>query len=126
MKNLFKILAIAVLMQSFECEDSNASKSTAAQLESKNQEIQNYINSFNCSEESGCQSIAFGSKPCGGPRTYLFFSTKVDLVKLQQMVKSYNELEDLYNKETNAISDCMYQLPPTEVKCVEGVCTPVK
>lgn len=125
MKHLFKILAIAILMQSFQCEDSNESKSTAAQLETKSQEIQNYINSFNCSEESGCKSIAFGSKPCGGPRTYLYFSTKVDVIKLEQMVKKYNELDALHNKETNAISDCMFQLPPTEVKCLDGICTPV-
>jgi hypothetical protein len=125
MKRLFNLLLIAIMMQSFQCEDpnSNGTNISSSQLETKKQEIQNYINSFYCSEESGCGFIAFGSKPCGGPRTYLLYSNNVDLAKLQQMVKKYNELDDLYNKQTNAISDCMYQLPPTEVKCVNGLCT---
>ena len=115
-------------MQSFQCEDPNTldTNISSSELETKNQEIQDYINSFSCSETSGCGFIAFGSKPCGGPRKYLLFSNDVDLEKLNQMVKNYNELDEQYNKQTNAISDCMYQLPPTEVKCINGVCVIIK
>ncbi len=128
MKWFFKIIVLSILLQSFQCTDTNESSDliTSAQIETKKQEIQNYINSFSCSESSGCDYIAFGSKPCGGPRTYLVFSNEVDLNKLQKMVKDYNEMDDFYNKQTNAISDCIYQLPPTEVKCVNGVCTIIK
>jgi hypothetical protein len=128
MKWFFKILVLSILLQSFQCTDSNESDDliTSAQLETKKQEIQNYINSFSCSESLGCGFIAFGSKPCGGPRTYLLFSNKVDQIKLQKMVKEYNEMDELYNIQTNAISDCMYVSPPTEVKCVNGVCTIIK
>ncbi len=128
MKLFFKIVVLSILLQSFQCTDTNDSSSdiTLAQLETKKQEIQNYINSFSCSESAGCGFIAFGSKPCGGPRTYLLFSNSVSLVKLHEMVKTYNEMDNLHNIQTNAISDCMYALPPTEVKCVNGVCTIVK
>jgi len=128
MKWFFKILVLSILLQSFQCTDSNESDDliTSAQLETKKQEIQNYINSFSCSESLGCGFIAFGSKPCGGPRTYLLFSNKVDQSKLQKMVNEYNEMDELYNIQTNAISDCMYVSPPTEVKCVNGVCTIIK
>jgi hypothetical protein len=128
MKQFFKLIVIAVLMQSFQCEDTNTldTNISSSELETKNQEIQDYINSFGCSETSGCGFIAFGSKPCGGPRKYLLFSNDVDLEKLNQMVKNYNELDEQYNKQTNAISDCMYQLPPTEVKCINGVCVIIK
>jgi hypothetical protein len=71
----------------------------------------------------GCNYIAFGSKPCGGPLSYLVFSNSVNLNKLQEMVKNYNEMNKQYNIQTNAISDCMVVLPPTEIKCVNGVCT---
>jgi hypothetical protein len=128
MKWFFKILALSMLLQSFQCTDTNDSFGdiTSTQLETKKQEIQNYINSFSCSESVGCGFIAFGSKPCGGPRSYLLFSNSVDLTKLQAMVKTYNEMDELYNIQTNAVSDCMYALPPTEVKCVNGVCTIIK
>jgi hypothetical protein len=128
MKWFFKILALSLLLQSFQCTDTNDSSEhiTSAQLETKKQEIQNYINSFSCSESVGCNFIAFGSKPCGGPKTYLLFSNSVNLTHLQEMVKTYNEMDQLHNIQTNAISDCMYALPPTEVKCINGVCTIIK
>ena len=90
MKWFFKILVLSILLQSFQCTDLNDSQETitSTQLETKKQEIQNYINSFSCSESVGCGFIAFGSKPCGGPRTYLLFSNGVNLTKLQEMVKN--------------------------------------
>jgi len=125
MKWFFKIVALSLLLQSFQCTDSNDSSDliNSTQLETKKQEIQNYINSFSCSESVGCNYIAFGSKPCGGPLSYLVFSNSVNLNKLQEMVKNYNEMNKQYNIQTNAISDCMVVLPPTEIKCVNGVCT---
>ncbi len=128
MKWFFKILLLSILLQSFQCSDSNESSDliTSTQLETKKQEIQNYINSFSCSDSVGCSFIAFGTKPCGGPWSYLVYSNSVDLVKLQEMVKNYNEMNQLYNNQTNAVSDCMAVQPPTEVKCVNGICTIIK
>ncbi|QBN19237.1 hypothetical protein [Flavobacterium nackdongense] len=128
MKRFFKIVLLAIVLQSFQCSDSNEADDsiTASQLETKKQEIQNYINSFSCSESLGCGFIAFGSKPCGGPLSYLVFPNSVNLPKLQEMVKAYNEMNRLYNIQTNAVSDCMVVAPPTEVKCVNGVCTIIK
>jgi len=128
MKRFFKIVALSLILQSFQCTDSNDSSDliNSTQLETKKQEIQNYINSFSCSESVGCSFIAFGTKPCGGPWSYLVFSNSVNQTKLQEMVKNYNEMNKQYNIQTNAISDCMVVLPPTEVKCINGVCTIIK
>jgi len=128
MKLFLKIVALCILLQSFQCSDSNEPSVaiTAAQLDVKKQEIQNYINSFSCSESVGCGFIAFGSKPCGGPYTYLLFSNSVNVIKLQEMVAIYNEMNSLYNIQTQAVSDCMYVMPPTEVKCIDGICTILK
>jgi hypothetical protein len=128
MKWFFKILALSLMLQSFQCSDDNDSSGTvtSAQLETKKQEIQNYINSFSCSDNNGCSYIAFGSKPCGGPWSYLVFSNSVDLAKLQDMVKDYNEMNRIHNIQNNAVSDCMFVSPPTEIKCVNGVCTIIK
>ncbi|TRX23652.1 hypothetical protein FNW25_07265 [Flavobacterium franklandianum] len=125
MKWFFKILVLSILLQSFQCTDTNDSSEniTSAQLETKKLEIQNYINSFSCSESGGCNYIAFGSKPCGGPRTYLVFSNSVNLNHLQDLVTKYNEIDNLHNIQTNAISDCSVPLPPNEIRCVNGICT---
>lgn len=125
MKWFFKILVLSILLQSFQCTDANnvSDNISSAQLETKKLEIQNYIKSFGCSESVGCSFMAFGSKPCGGPWSYLVFSNSVNLTKLEEMVNDYNEMNNLYKIQTGAVSDCMFVSPPTEVKCVNGVCT---
>jgi hypothetical protein len=126
MKSIIKLFLISLLFQSFQCsksEDKSTTFTTPEQLQTKKQEIITYINSFSCSETVGCSSIAFGSKPCGGPREYLLFSNSVNLPQLQQMVTSYNELDNQYNIQVNAISDCMLVQQPANIGCVNGVCT---
>lgn len=126
MKLFIKILFLSIVFQSFQCsksDDKSPNDITPDQLQAKKLEITNYINGFSCSEQVGCGSIAFGSKPCGGPREYLLFSNAVNLQQLQQMVTSYNELENQYNIQTDAVSDCLAVQPPTTIGCVNGVCT---
>ena len=92
------------------------------ELSQKEKEINDFINAAKCSPD-GCGFMAFGSKPCGGPWKYIVFPNSIDKDKLTKMVNSYNELQHQYNLETNAVSDCMAVMPPTEVVCVNGVCT---
>lgn len=68
-------------------------------------------------------SIAFGAKPCGGPREYLVFPNTVNLTTLETMVDGYYELDNQYNIQTGAVSDCMVVSPPNNIACIEGVCT---
>ena len=75
-----------------------------------------------CSENTECKSIAFGSKPCGGPWSYLVYFTSIDEEKLQQLVSQYNETEALYNINCDAFSDCMFVGPPNELACEDGKC----
>lgn len=124
MKIILRVLMLALLLQSFQCEDDVLPTTiTPEQLDAKKTEITNYINSFSCDNSSGCNSIAFGAKPCGGPREYLVFSNEVDLPTLQQMVDDYNSLDDAYNIQTGAVSDCEVVTPPTNIGCIDGVCT---
>jgi hypothetical protein len=126
MKTIIKIILLSLALQSFQCSKSDEKTSndiTPEQLQTKKQEIINYINSFSCSETGGCNSIAFGSKPCGGPREYLLFPNSLNLTQLEQMVNNYNALDNKYNIQIGAISDCSVALPPSNVGCVNGVCT---
>ena len=47
-------------------------------------EIYEIVASAECSDDAGCDYIAFGSKPCGGPWGYLVYSTSVDVQLLKQ------------------------------------------
>ncbi len=126
MKTLFKTFVLLVAFLSFQCSGSddnsvlNDEVITQPILDAKKAEITNYINSFDCS--GSCNYIAFGSKPCGGPKEYLLFPSSVNLTQLQQMVTEFNEMDHQYNIQTNAVSDCAVELPPTSVECVNGDC----
>ncbi len=125
MKYIVRILLLSMLLQSFQCDDDTTTNSTITpeMLTAKKQEIVNYIASFSCAEASSCNSIAFGAKPCGGPKEYLSYPNTVNQSTLESMVTDYNEMENKFNIETNAVSDCMQVLPPNTINCVNGVCT---
>ena len=124
MKYVIKMCMLLVLLQSFQCENSNDSSTiTPEQLEQKKQEILDYIATFSCENANGCRSIAFGSKPCGGPREYLVYPNTANQNILETMVNDYNQMENQHNIQTNAISDCIAVMPPNEIGCVNGVCT---
>lgn len=126
MKSLLKFFAISVAIIFFGCSSSNDKANIAVNvitqpiLDAKRKVILDYIKNFDCS--GSCNYIAFGSKPCGGPRQYLLFPSTVNLTQLQQMVNEYNQIDHQYNIQTNAISDCAIVLPPTKVDCVNGDC----
>ena len=122
MKLLTKLFLIVLLFQSFQCDEDIATSITVEMLNEKKNEIKEYIASFPCDESIGCNSIAFGSIPCGGPWEYLVFSNAVDLTFLENEVELYNEMEHQFNINTGATSDCAVVLPPTEIGCVDGVC----
>lgn len=123
MKHIFKLLAIVLLFQSFQCDDDNSVNDiTPEELTQKKTEITNYIATFPCEESIGCDFIAFGSKPCGGPWEYLVFSNAVDQNYLTEQVLMYNEMQHQYNIQSGAVSDCAFVNPPTNVGCIDGVC----
>jgi hypothetical protein len=123
MKYFVRILFLSLLFQSFQCDDAEDSRTTPQLLAEKKLEILNYIQSFSCANATGCLYIAFGAKPCGGPREYLVYPNTVDQAVLETMVNDYYEMDQQYNIESGAISDCMVVGPPNTVGCVNGVCT---
>lgn len=126
MKNIGKLLIIVFLFQSFQCEEDIyiSDKDTQFEnLQNDKQEILDYIASFPCDGTSGCDFIAFGSKPCGGPWEYLVYSNTVDVTYLTDLVTNYNLNEAQYNETYNIYSDCAVVNPPENIGCIDGVCS---
>ena len=126
MKNIVKLIAIVFLFQSFQCEKESVvsnKKEQFEKLQDEKQEILDYIASVPCDATSGCNFIAFGSKPCGGPWEYLVYSNTIDVSYLTTLVTNYNAQEAQYNETYNIYSDCAVVNPPTNVGCIDGVCS---
>ena len=120
MKKIF--LLILLFGSLVGCDNLEKREITAFELQKQFQEIQNLIDSGECSENSQCSFIAYGSKPCGGPQGYFVFSSNIDIELLKNKVKRYNEDERLYNIQKGSPSDCMFLTPPNEVGCIDGNC----
>ena len=60
-----------------------------------------------------CRAMPFGAKPCGGPWTYIVYSTEVaDSTELEEIVARYNAVEAELNHRTGQTSDCAVVAPP--------------
>lgn len=124
-KNTLKTIALLAIV--FGCTNNTEStkEEDLADLTTLQEEIELMVDSSVCSENSNCDYIAFGSKACGGPKTYLVYSTSINVELLQQKVAAYNTLENAFNQKWGVVSDCYYVTPPPEVRCIDGKCTAV-
>lgn len=69
-----------------------------------------------------CRVVGLGAKACGGPQSYLVYSTlNGNESDLLQKVERYNALMRMQNEQLGLLSDCALVVEPALV-LVEGVC----
>lgn len=124
-KNTLKTIALVAIVFSCSNNPETSQEDEKLQLDSLKNEIEQLIATGICSENTDCDYIAFGSKPCGGPWSYLVYSTSINVEMLQQKVEFYNNKEQIFNLKWNVISDCSFAVPPTEVNCIDEICTAI-
>lgn len=88
-------------------------------------EINVLVESSVCTDETDCAFIAFGSKPCGGPWSYLVYSNSIDTDELIAKVERFNQLQNTYNLKYNITSDCSVVSPPDALICEDSKCKAV-
>ena len=75
-----------------------------------------------CVSDCDCDAIAFGSKACGGPTTYLpYAKTTTDIETLEAKVTAFNRLQADYNRTFGIMSNCMLVTKPA-VRCLNDAC----
>lgn len=124
-KNISKTIALLAIVFSCTNNIESSKDEDLAELSALQEEIELLVESGVCSGNSDCDYIAFGSKACGGPKTYLVFSTSINVELLQKKVATYSALENSFNKKWGIISDCSVPAPPLNVTCIAGKCTAV-
>jgi hypothetical protein len=129
-----KSTVLLILIPSFflftatQCDDDNIDFSCDNNLESLSELsilIENLANSSECGDDFECRYIAYGAKPCGGPWRYLTYSTSIDTLQLQDLVEEYNSIEENYNMNCDAVSDCAVAIPPSGFECDNNQCIPI-
>jgi hypothetical protein len=85
-------------------------------------QIKTLIGDAACDSQDQCHTIAVGHKACGGPGSYLAWSSKnVDAAKLNELVRRQAAAEQAENQRAGMISDCRLVTDPGAV-CRAGRC----
>ena len=75
-----------------------------------------------CSGPESCRTAPVGSRPCGGPRTYLAYcATATDTAALFAKLEQLRRAEERANQASGMISTCEFRMPPA-TRLVGGTC----
>lgn len=121
------LVALSFLLLATTCDEDTvpSCENRLESLAELGERIEELVSASQCGDLFECRSIAFGSKPCGGPWRYIVYSTSIDTLLLQELVEEYNLIEDTYNRECDTVSDCSVAIPPIAFECEDNTCTPV-
>lgn len=85
-------------------------------------EIKAMVGTAAATEPLQCKKTGLGHKPCGGPASYLIYSTQgLDEALLLQKVSRYNQLVQAEQQRLGLVSDCAI-VPEPGVALVGGFC----
>ena len=95
----------------------------AKRLAELKHEINAEVGSARAETSSQCHTLEMGFKACGGPETYLVYSTfQTNELRLRDLVAEYTMLDKEYSMRLVLGSDCALVTPP-DVELVDGRCT---
>ncbi|WP_242092301.1 hypothetical protein [Aestuariivivens sediminicola] len=121
------VLLVCFVFTAFQCDEEEYPDydTELAELNELKLQIETLAGTSECNDDTMCKFIAFGSKPCGGPWSYLVYSTSINTVELENLVASYNEKENFFNEKWGIASDCALAQQPTSITCENNSCVAV-
>ena len=94
-----------------------------ASLPAMRAEIMALIGEAEADNVQQCKVVGFGSKPCGGPSSYIALSTKKgNESQIMALISKYNAAVKSENDRLGLMSDCAV-VPKPAVVLENGVCT---
>jgi hypothetical protein len=86
------------------------------------QQLRAQIGSASCDSAQQCSTVAVGHKACGGPETYLAWSSKAsDPAKVRQLAESHAASRKRENRDGGMVSTCSAVMDPGAT-CSAGRC----
>lgn len=100
-----------------DAPSSGLTEEESREMENLKSEITMLANSEKCSNPADWKTVGLGVKACGGPVSYIAYSTKIDEKAFLEKVELYNQRSTEYNKKYNLVSDCMLVMQPENIVC---------
>ncbi|MFC5550657.1 hypothetical protein [Massilia aerilata] len=77
-----------------------------------------------CSSDAQCHSLPLGARACGGPESYLVWSSaSTSQAEIQALGERYKEERRAANAASRRVSTCQFLMDPGAV-CRAGTCQP--
>lgn len=87
-------------------------------------QIREEVGDAACTANEQCKTIAIGHKACGGPETYMVWSTAVsDGAKLHSLAEAYKKARMSEAEQAGRVSDCSLVTDPG-ARCEAKRCVP--
>jgi len=118
----FTIIGILLFSGCNSSDDSDNFEADLEELTVMRTSIEELADASTCNDNTECLFIGLGRKPCGGPWSYLIYSTSINTAQLEEMVELFNNKQAAFNTKYGQSSDCMAVLPPTSLICENGKC----
>ncbi|MDP2636683.1 MAG: hypothetical protein ACPG5Z_11360 [Pseudoalteromonas sp.] len=104
--------------------DKNKAVSREA-IQAAHKQLKTLTEDLSCDTSTQCKVLPVGSRACGGPSSYLVFSTKNnDSQKVEQAAKQITTLESQFNAQTGMVSICQHLTAPA-TQCTSNKCVKV-
>lgn len=97
-------------------------KLDTSDIKNHKQSLENIVADKSCDNDIQCKIIAVGDRACGGPSSYLVYSTRsADEAQVKQLAEQITTLERAYNMQNQMMSICQHLIEPA-TQCVENKC----
>lgn len=117
--------AVTKSNQTVTMDEQNETVSRSA-MQAAHSQLKALTKDLNCDTSAQCQVLPVGSRACGGPSSYLVFSTKnTDSEKVASLAKHITSLESQFNAQTGMASICQHLTAPA-AQCVSNKCVKVE
>jgi hypothetical protein len=84
--------------------------------------IDSEVGQAKCSGDQQCRTLAIGANPCGGPESYLAYSTlNTDVEQLKNLAEQYRITRKTLHVKTGTMGACIV-IPEPEVQCKNQQC----
>jgi len=81
--------------------------------EAQLQRVQALIGSARCTADAQCRVIGIGDRPCGGPESYLAWSTtQTDAQALEAAARAHADERRRWHEKAGLMSTCEFRPPP--------------
>lgn len=115
-------LALSLLVVLAGCAAQGGNQPGAAGQADTLARIHTLIGTPSCKADSQCRSLAVGERPCGGPESYLAYSSaRAPDAELQALGAIYRAERRKAFAESGRVSDCRF-MPDPGALCRAGSC----